>query len=72
MAFLDPQTFREKADVCLDMIGYIRDEKSRRILHELYEEYEAKAEIQEVARQARPRAANRALTTIRHDRGDSS
>jgi hypothetical protein len=49
MAFFDPKTFRETADIYLDMIGYARDERSRRILHELFEEYEAKAEIQEEA-----------------------
>jgi hypothetical protein len=49
MAFFDPKTFRDKADVCLDMIDYVPDERSRRILHELYEEYKAKAEIKEVA-----------------------
>jgi hypothetical protein len=47
MAFFDPKAFREKADVYLDMIGYIRDERSRRILHELFEEWDAKAKIHE-------------------------
>ncbi len=41
------QVFREKADMYLDMTGYVRDERQRRILHELFEENEAKAEILE-------------------------
>jgi hypothetical protein len=49
MAFFDPKAFRETADIYLDMIGYVRDERSRRILHELFEEHEAKAEIQEAS-----------------------
>jgi hypothetical protein len=47
MAFFDPKVFREKADVYLDMIGYVRDERSRRILHELFEEWDEKAKIYE-------------------------
>jgi hypothetical protein len=47
MPFFDPKTLRETADIYLDMIGYVRDERSRQILHELFEEHEAKAEIQE-------------------------
>jgi hypothetical protein len=35
--------FREKADIYLEMIQYARDERQRRILHELFEENEAKA-----------------------------
>ena len=39
--------FRERADVYLDMTGYVRDERQRRILHELFEENEARAELLE-------------------------
>ena len=39
--------FRQKADTYLDMTGYVRDERGRRILHELFEEAEAKAELLE-------------------------
>jgi hypothetical protein len=49
MPFFNPKTLRETAEIYLDMIGYVRDERSRQILHELFEEHEAKAEIQEAA-----------------------
>jgi hypothetical protein len=39
--------YRDKADAYLEMTGYVRDERRRRILHELFEENEAKAELLE-------------------------
>jgi hypothetical protein len=39
--------FREKADMYLEMTGHVRDDQRRRILHELFEENEAKAEFLE-------------------------
>jgi hypothetical protein len=36
--------FREKADVYLDMTAHVSDERHRRVLHELFEEYEARAD----------------------------
>jgi hypothetical protein len=39
--------FREKADVYLEMTGCVHDERRRQILHELFEENEAKAEFLE-------------------------
>jgi hypothetical protein len=39
--------FREKADAYLDMTAYARDERGRRLLHELFEENQAKAELLE-------------------------
>jgi hypothetical protein len=39
--------FREKAATYLEMTGHVRDERRRRILHELFEENEAKAELLE-------------------------
>jgi hypothetical protein len=39
--------FREKADAYLEMTRYARDERRLRILHELFEENEAKAELLE-------------------------
>jgi bacterioferritin (cytochrome b1) len=39
--------FREKADMYLKMTGYARDEYQRRILHELFEENEERAEFLE-------------------------
>jgi hypothetical protein len=39
--------FRQKAEMYLDMTGHVRDERRRRILHELFEENEAKAELLE-------------------------
>jgi hypothetical protein len=39
--------FRQKAEVYLDMTGYVRDERRRRLLHELFEEIEARAELLE-------------------------
>jgi hypothetical protein len=41
------KVYREKADAYLEMTGYVRDERRRRILHELSEETEAKAELLE-------------------------
>jgi hypothetical protein len=41
------QLFREKADMYLDMTGFVRDERRRRVLHEMFEESEAKAEMLE-------------------------
>jgi hypothetical protein len=41
------RVFREKADQYLEMIGCVRDERRLRILHELFEENEAKAEFLE-------------------------
>jgi hypothetical protein len=41
------QFFREKADMYFDMIAYVRDERRRRILHDLFEENEARAEFLE-------------------------
>jgi hypothetical protein len=45
--FRAAQLFREKADMYLDMTGFVRDESRRRILHEMFEECEAKAEMLE-------------------------
>ena len=39
--------YREKAGAYLEMIRYVRDERRLRILHELFEENEAKAELLE-------------------------
>ena len=39
--------FRKKADTYRHMAGCVRDEGRRRILHELFEENEAKAELLE-------------------------
>jgi hypothetical protein len=39
--------FREKADVYLDMTAHVSDERHRRILHELFEENEARADLLE-------------------------
>jgi hypothetical protein len=39
--------FREKADAYLDMTGFAADERQRRLLHELFEENEARAEFLE-------------------------
>ena len=39
--------FREKADAYLGMTGLVRDERQRRILHELFEENETRAEFLE-------------------------
>jgi hypothetical protein len=39
--------FRETADTYLDMIRYVSDERKRRILQDLFEENEAKAELLE-------------------------
>jgi hypothetical protein len=39
--------FRETADTYLDMAKYVSDERRRRILHDLFEENEAKAELLE-------------------------
>ena len=39
--------FRQKADTYLEMTRLARDERKRRILHELFEENEAKAELLE-------------------------
>jgi hypothetical protein len=39
--------FRQRADIYLEMIGHVRDEQRRRILHELFEENEARAEFLE-------------------------
>ncbi len=36
--------FRENADIYLEMIRYSRDERQRRILHELFEENATKAQ----------------------------
>jgi hypothetical protein len=41
------EIFRRKADTYRDMAGSVRDERRRRILHELFEENEAKAELLE-------------------------
>jgi hypothetical protein len=41
------QLFREKADMYLEMTGCVRDERRLRILYELFEENEAKAELLE-------------------------
>jgi queuine/archaeosine tRNA-ribosyltransferase len=37
--------FREKADLYLEMTSHVCDERQRQILHELFEENEAKAEL---------------------------
>jgi hypothetical protein len=47
------ETFRKKADTYRDMAGSVRDERRRRILHELFEENEAKAELLERVMHAR-------------------
>ena len=39
--------FREKADMYLEMTGLVRDDRQRRVLHELFEENQAKAEFLE-------------------------
>lgn len=39
--------FREKADTYLEMTRRVRDERERRVLHELFEENEAKADLLE-------------------------
>jgi uncharacterized protein YbaP (TraB family) len=39
--------YREKADAYLEMISHVRDERRIRILHDLFEENEAKAEFLE-------------------------
>jgi hypothetical protein len=39
--------FREKADMYLEMTGRVRDDQRRRVLHELFEENEARAEFLE-------------------------
>ena len=39
--------FRRHANIYLEMIGYVRDERKRRILHELFEECEGKADARE-------------------------
>jgi hypothetical protein len=39
--------FREKADEYLGMTGLAHDERQRRLLHELFEENEARAEFLE-------------------------
>jgi hypothetical protein len=37
--------YREKADAYLEMISHVRDERRIRILHDLFEENEAKADF---------------------------
>jgi hypothetical protein len=48
---MDPReaarSFRQKADIYLKMTAYARDERERRILHELFEKNEAQAELLE-------------------------
>jgi hypothetical protein len=39
--------FREKADVYLDMTAHVSDERHRRVLHELFEENDARADLLE-------------------------
>ncbi len=39
--------FRENADAYLAMTGFAMDERQRRLLHELFEENEARAELLE-------------------------
>jgi hypothetical protein len=39
--------FREKADAYLEKTGFATDEHQRRLLHELFEENEARAEFLE-------------------------
>jgi hypothetical protein len=39
--------FREKADAYLDMTRFANDERQRSLLHELFEENEARAEFLE-------------------------
>ena len=39
--------FREKADAYLDMTRFANDERQRRLLHDLFEENEARAEFLE-------------------------
>jgi hypothetical protein len=37
--------FRERADIYLEMIRYVRDERQRQILHKLAEDNKAKADL---------------------------
>jgi hypothetical protein len=39
--------FRENADMYLEMTGRVRDDQQRRVLHELFEENEARVEFLE-------------------------
>jgi hypothetical protein len=39
--------FRRKADMYLEMIGHVRDERKRRIVHQLFEKYETMADALE-------------------------
>jgi hypothetical protein len=46
--------FREKADMYLEMTGSARGEQQRRLLHELFEENEAQAELLEETIRSNP------------------
>jgi hypothetical protein len=49
--------FREKADAYLDMTKFANDERQRRLLHERFEENDARAEFLERMMHNRTRAS---------------